>query len=178
MSRLERFLIALNLFALAGYLTAALVVTPAGGNVPTGALIISTSSSCPTGYNEYTTARGRYIVGTPASGTNGGTQGTALTDLENRAVGQHNHGITDSGHVHGVSDPGHTHVIVAFSGGANNDAIPTSAGTDGTSTNRATNSATTSISVNNAGTGITVNNTGTTAGTNAPYLQHLYCQKS
>jgi hypothetical protein len=36
--------------------------------------------AAPTGYTEYTSARGRVIVGLPAAGTNTGTVGSALTD--------------------------------------------------------------------------------------------------
>ncbi len=37
---------------------------------------------------------GKYAVGKPSGGTLGGGAGAALTDEENRAVGQHNHSIT------------------------------------------------------------------------------------
>lgn len=47
-------------------------------------MISAFNGSCPTGWTEYTAARGRTVVGTPASGTNAGTVGTALTDLEDK----------------------------------------------------------------------------------------------
>ena len=40
-------------------------------------------ASIPSGWTEFTAARGRVIVGVPLSGTVGGTVGTALTDLQN-----------------------------------------------------------------------------------------------
>jgi len=63
---------------------------PAEGGSPSG-LIAYFTGSCPSGWSEYTSARGRYIVGTPSGGTGQGTAGTALTNQENRPVGQHFH---------------------------------------------------------------------------------------
>ncbi|MBN2101123.1 hypothetical protein JW710_04525 [Candidatus Dojkabacteria bacterium] len=45
-------------------------------------VIAAFNGSCPTGWTEYTAARGRVVVGTPSGGTNGGTLGTALTNLQ------------------------------------------------------------------------------------------------
>mgnify|MGYP001562046304 CR=1 FL=1 len=123
----------------------------------TSGQIAAFASTCPSGWTEYTAARGRYIVGNPSGGTLAGTAGTALTDLENRAVGQHNHAITDSGHTHseGVYTYGYTFASGPYGWGGN-----PSGGTTGSST-----------------TGITINNSGSVAGTNAPYIQLTYCSK-
>lgn len=43
--------------------------------------IIPINGACPSGWTEYATARGRVVVGLPASGTTEGTKGTALADL-------------------------------------------------------------------------------------------------
>lgn len=64
---------------------------PASSGVTSGTIAFFTGA-CPSGWTEYTTARGRYIVGTPSGGTAQGTAGTALTNTENRAVGSHQHG--------------------------------------------------------------------------------------
>jgi hypothetical protein len=77
--------------------------------IPAGMVAPFNLSSCPPGWGELVGARGRVVVGLPSGGTLAGTVGTALSNLENRPVGQHNHGITDSGHVHGITDPGHAH---------------------------------------------------------------------
>jgi hypothetical protein len=66
-------------------------------------------SSCPAGWSELTAARGRYLVGLPSGGTLDGTSGTALSNLEARAVGLHSHTATDSGHSHTATDSGHSH---------------------------------------------------------------------
>ena len=37
--------------------------------VPSGMVMYTVSSACPTGWTEFTAARGRYIVGVPSGGT-------------------------------------------------------------------------------------------------------------
>lgn len=68
--------------------------SPAG--VPSGMIAFS-ASTCPTGWSEYTSARGRVIVGLPSGGTSEGTVGTALTNLQNKT------------HTH--TGPSHSHLI-------------------------------------------------------------------
>jgi hypothetical protein len=128
-----------------------------GGNnlIPSGAVMFFNLPSCPSGWSELTTARGRYLVGKPSGGTLAGTQGTALTDLENRAVGQHNHSITDPGHVHQYSSD-------------NNMNCGSGCSHLWTGTGKSSSSST---------TGITIDNEGSVSGTNAPYIQLCVCQK-
>ena len=135
------------------------VLASARGGVPANAILFTTSTSCPTGYTEYTTLRGRYAVGLPLNGTSAGTVGTALTNTENRAVGQHNHTLTDSGHSHSARIRG--------SGGTTTVAESASA-TAGSNT----------TIVASATTGITLAQTGGVAGTPAPYVQLRACQKT
>ena len=124
--------------------------------LPGGAVAFFNLQTCPSGWSEFPAARGRYIVGMPAGGTVGAAVGTALSNGENRAVGQHNHAVTDPGHSHIYNAPGGPD---AGAEGANdNHADP--AGPSGTSASP---------------TGITINNAGGVAGTNAPYLQLLAC---
>jgi len=135
--------------------------TGAGGGtvIPPGAVMAFNLASCPTGWSELTSARGRYIVGLPSGGTLAGTAGTALSNTENRAVGQHNHGITDPGHSHAQQPQ----TLLGIAGGiisTNTGPVLQTGGTTSTAT-----------------TGITINNAGSVAGTNAPYLQLLICQK-
>ena len=66
--------------------------------VPTG-MIAFFAAACPSGWTEYTALRGRAVVGTPAGGTNAGTVGTPLSNLENRA-----HAHTGPSHSHTFSD--------------------------------------------------------------------------
>jgi len=82
----------------------------------------------------------------------------ALTDLENRAAGQHNHGVTDPGHSHSYVN----NAIYQSYCGANYCQVQYG------------NNAITGASP----TGITVNNFGSVAGTNAPYIQFLVCEKN
>jgi len=104
--------------------TIAATANGAGGTlleqvVPSGAVMFFNLAACPTGWSDATAARGRYLVGLPANGTIAGSVGTALSDQENRPVGQHTHttvasatgisinnskagiGATDTGHSHG-----------------------------------------------------------------------------
>ncbi len=116
-------------------------------------------SSCPSGWTEATSARGRYLVALPSGGSLAGTAGTALSNLENRPVGQHSHSINDPGHAHGLEQ---TPVF----GGA-------TVWYQGSNATGHTVTATQS-----AGTGITIQNAGSVTGTNAPYIQYLLCKKN
>ncbi|MBI3335859.1 MAG: hypothetical protein HY001_05205, partial [Candidatus Portnoybacteria bacterium] len=137
-----------------------------GALIPTGAVLPFNLSTCPAGWSALDgtggrpDARGRYITGLPASGTLAGTNGTALSNLEDRPVGQHNHGITDPTHRHDTN--------VYTDGGATPPSVPLAT----SSQNR--NGV---IFTGYVGTGITINNAGSVAGTNAPYIQFLLCQK-
>lgn len=135
-------------------------------DVPQSAIAFFATSTCPTGWTELTTARGRYLVGLPSGGTLAGTAGTALSNLENRPVGQHTHTITDPGHYHGTDG-----VLVGPFPGVTSYAF----GNGGQHFNPSSLSGTYS---DNAYTGITINATGTVAGTNSPYIQLLTCQKT
>ena len=135
------------------------VLASARGGVPVNAILFTTSTSCPSGYVEYTTLRGRYAVGLPLNGTSAGTAGTALTNRENRAVGQHNHTLTDPGHDHEARIRG--------SGSSTTVAESASASAVGNNT-----------IVASATTGITLAQTGGVAGTPAPYVQLRACQKT
>jgi hypothetical protein len=161
--------------------------------IPAGAVMYFNLAACPTGWQELTASQGRYLVGRPNGGTLGATVGTALTDEENRAVGQHNHDVTDPGHSHGVTDPGHSHGVTdpghthsirlddAVSGAGHIEDTGaderTGMSTGSNTTGISINSNSTSISINAGSTGLTISNSGSTGGTNAPYLQLLVCQK-
>lgn len=174
------------------------------GAVPPGAVMFFNLSSCPTGYLEATSVSGRTIVGMPTAGTLEGTTGTALTNLENRAVGAHGHSVSDPGHGHStsfsdgghshtatsiVTDPGHAHPFgcqssgvgtIPFAGSTGPTATcGTSSATTGVSVSTSTALSVTGISVgvNSAGTGISIGTTGAVAGTNSPYVQYLACVK-
>lgn len=74
-----------------------------GTIVPSGMILLSTST-CPTGWNEYTGAYGRFMVAMPAGGTAGGTVGaTPLGDLENKT---HTHTFTVPAAVRGAGGIG------------------------------------------------------------------------
>jgi len=137
-------------------------------------LISVFATSCPTGWTEYTNARGRFVTGTPSGGTIGGTVGTsALTNLENRT---HTH---SAGYTTLTTNqiPAHQHwgptiaagttwlapyygVVYAYSNGANYYANPTTdfgGGTGGAHTHTTSS---------------------TSGGDFIPYIQLVYCQKN
>lgn len=124
--------------------------------VPSAAVMYFNSASCPSGWTEFTAARGFYLVGLPSGGTLNAVVGTALTDMENRAVGQHTHTVTD---------PGHLHTSARSGTGGNGNMTPIAGGSASGSTGSST-------------TGVTVNNSGIVAGTVAPYVQLIVCKKN
>ncbi len=140
------------------------------GVEPSGAVVFFNLSTCPAGWSELTAARGRYVVGLPASGTIAGVAGTALTDLENRPTGLHNHAVID---------PGHGHLYPMNWGYA---ATPS----DLTKPRRPLFDFKPADAIGRpdvpdedaAFTGIIIGNAGSVGGTNAPYIQLLACQKS
>ena len=120
-------------------------------------------AACPAGWAELVLARGRYFVGLPPGGNLALQVGTALANGENRPTGVHSHAVIDPGHSHttfigvGASPrPGPDQVLNAVN--------PTGGLRPYDSDTRATG-----ISIAPAGVG---------AGTNAPYLQLLACQKN
>ncbi|GBE19574.1 hypothetical protein BMS3Abin17_00298 [archaeon BMS3Abin17] len=57
-------------------------------------------ASCPSGWSELTSARGRYLVGLNSGGSLAATQGTALTDQEDRSGTK---GLSNPEEVHGAT---------------------------------------------------------------------------
>lgn len=145
--------------------------------VATGLIAFTRAAACPSGWSEYTTARGRSMVGLVAAGTNEGTAGTALTNTESRADGQHTHTVTESAHSHTVTDPGHIH-------GSRVGAVNLQVGDPITTPSfildfaGVTSSATTSVTLGTQTANVTINNAGSVAGTNAPYIQLLACARN
>ena len=90
--------------------------------IPAGVIILM-AAACPSGFTEYTNARGRALVGVPSGGTLEGTVGSALTNLLDRThthsgpshshshthtiAHNHSHDHTLSAHTH--AGPSHTH---------------------------------------------------------------------
>lgn len=80
-------------------------------NVLPSGMIAFFPGSCPTGWSEYTSLRGRVVIGTPSGGTGEGTVGTALTDLSSRSISEvvaHQHAI-DPTSTTSTSESSHTH---------------------------------------------------------------------
>jgi len=163
-------------------------------DLPTDLIAYTTSGTCPGGWAEETTLRGRYVVGLVSGGTNGATVGTALTNTENRATGQHNHTgstsitLTNPTHTHGITEPsggtGHAHPSTKatpdgseINSGSGGDLLTNMTSTIGSASTGVTiNSGTTGLGVQSQG--LSTGNSGAITGTNAPYIQLLACKKS
>jgi hypothetical protein len=154
---------------------------------PTDLLVWSTSGACPAGWAEYIPARGRYVVGLVAGGTNGAQVGVALSPQENRAAPLHNHSasigisFTSASHNHNpLIDPGHNHIIPALRGATGAAGSMYSAGVIGN-----VGSSTTGVTLDfsSSGAGLVVNTnpvidgTGAPGGTSAPYVQLYLCRR-
>lgn len=147
------------------------------GGLVTGMVFFTTAATCPSGSAEYTTARGFYIVGLPSGGTSATSVGTALTNLENRAAGQHLHSVDPPSTSVAVTDPGHVHTYNLNNTGSTGDAIPYGAPSANLQ-QRSVNSATTGITASVDIAAFDSANGGTTVGTNAPYIHLLVCRQS
>lgn len=148
-----------NLTSLNGSSIASGTVSSAYGGVPAGLIAFSVDTSCPSGWTEYTTARGRYIVGLVSGGTTGATVGTSLSNSEDRPVGQHTH--VQNAHTHGQTRS-------TAGGGSTTDFEMSSVRNTTYAASASTTQST--VAVNQ--------NAGSVAGTNAPYVQLIACQKS
>ena len=146
-----------------------------GSNLINGAIAAFASASCPTGWTEYTTARGAFLRGID-NGAGLDPSGTRTAgNYEADTFASHTHTVTDPGHAHGITDPGHYHVLpnIGYRGNSANSS-GSSYPTTGANTN--TNSAYTGISVNSATTGITgTNSTGSTE-TRPKNIAVIFCQ--
>lgn len=144
----------------------------AAAGLPSG-MIAAFASACPTGWTEYTAARGRYLVGVPSGGTLSATVGTALTNAENRAVGQHLHSI-DPPNTATTTDGSHTHTISTTDfGGTSNNKNWGNGANDGTVTTNANGSHSHTMDIGAFNSA----NSGSVVGTNAPYIQVRWCTK-
>lgn len=133
------------------------------GPTPSGAVMFFNLGACPAGWTELAGARGRYIVGLPVGGTLAATVGTALSNTEDRATGQHTHTVSDPGHMHSSPVPDRSTANSSTPPGAT---YYTPLGLNSGDTVTGSNT-----------TGITVGSAGAVAGTNSPYIQLLACQK-
>lgn len=156
--------------------------TIAVGSTEAPGQIVAFATACPSGWTEYTAGRGRYIVGTPASGTNAATVGTALTDQENRSVGSHTHTVDPANTSVSISDPGHIHTTVLGLPGSGSSLFLSKGSQDGYPGTAANygfiGTSATGITASVDIASFTSGSSGSVAGTNAPYIQLTYCQKS
>jgi len=172
-----------------------------GDSTPAGTIAYFDLTACPSGWSDVPGAKGRYLVGTQNATNKNLTVGQALSDGENRAVGLHNHGVSDPGHAHGVWDPGHAHGVYdpghahqsysylpswvpnhpqGWSLGVPSGPLDGWAwyGTTPSGTGIGIYGSGTGIGIYGSGTGISIINSGSVAGTNAPYIEFLVCRKN
>ncbi len=128
---------------------------PGEPTLPSKSILFFNSTTCPTGWTEVTSARGRYLAGRPSGGTLAGTAGDDLNNLENRNLGTHTHSAS-------AVSGGHTHGAQGLGGGDLNGLAYGSNSLD--------------FATENPSVG--VSSLGFPAGTPAPYIQLLVCKKS
>lgn len=152
------------------------------GSVPTNAVMAFAQTNCPAGWSEYTAARGRYLVGRPAGGSLGSTVGTALTNLQNRAVGQHNHAVnppstnttTIGNHSHSYFDDDPFYITDNIFSALNANRTYSSGQNQDSRNTGSAGSHSHSVNIPNFNSA----NSGTVSGTNAPYIQLTMCRKN
>ncbi|OGR62930.1 MAG: hypothetical protein A2X31_04120 [Elusimicrobia bacterium GWB2_63_22] len=167
-----------------------------GGNdlVPAGAIILWAGAACPTGWGEYTTARGRFLVGVPSGGAVQGTWGTANSSGEalnftpsgtnaaptfsagdtNTVLGHDHSGATgtENAHTHGIAT-GATYAVTGAATAANTgttgggSAHGHTIGTDGSHQHTVTGTVSAPAFTGTSGTLDDV-----------PYIQLMLCVKS
>lgn len=162
----------------------------AGALIPSGAVLPFNLSTCPPGWSPLDgqggrpDARGRYAVFLPASGTLAGTAGTALTNVENRAVGQHDHAVDPPSTAASITDPGHRHGFKFNIGGGYTNTFMQTVSQSSSEYSNTYNDTPPWVGINTTGitasvdiASLTSGSAGSVAGTNAPYIQLLGCQK-
>lgn len=146
------------------------------GNEIFASMIAPFAGSCPTGWSEYTAARGRTVVGTPSGGTNAGTVGTALSNLGSTT-------ITDvPSHLHTVDPPStntnttgahtHTYTLLGESGFATGYDGSGNTSNANTSSNGDHSHTVDFAQFNSGSTGVA------SVDVTMPYIQLTYCQKA
>lgn len=189
MSKLNKILLFVNTIVVAVVVIVIVIAAIANAwtspsvNPPTGSgtlssMIVLFAGPCPTGWTEYTAARGRTVVGTPSGGTSTGTVGTAFTNLANRTitnVPSHFHAV-DPPNTGTSGDGGHTHSYEGWNwAGTHGGAGDWPAQTAGSRTTGGggSHSHTVDIASFNSGT------TGSSSvDVTMPYIQLTYCQKN
>ncbi len=152
-----------------------------GESYPAGAILFFNAAACPSGWSEYTAARGRAMVGLVFGGTAGATVGTALTNQLNPPVGYHFHSVSDPQHGHSQSGGAHEHTVdrTYLTTGTLGDSDVASGSVRGVSDAfMNTSSASPSGDSSGVSAGIIESNTsGSVPGTPMPYVQLLCCRR-
>ncbi len=122
-------------------------------STPQSQIALFDLGSCPSGWKEKESVRGRYLVGMVLGGKPGSSIGTALSLNENRPAGPHSHAYSDDSVGYKVSAGRYEGLRTEFRGDS--------------SVSLYHRQGTTTVSVSPAAPG----------GTNAPYIQFLACEK-
>ena len=134
---------------------------------PQGAIVYFDLPTCPPGWSEATEVKGKSLVGFSPGGTLGlsSSVGQALSNMENRATGQHNHSSSQDPHQHSSY---YEYMRIQTGNWVENARCCCSwFGWTGSWTD--TDSRQPAVNVDNAGS---------VPGTNAPYIQFLACKKN
>jgi hypothetical protein len=149
----------------------------AGSGVPTGAVMFFNLPSCPPGWSDRTALwGGRYLVAKTTGATLARTVGNALANgatMENRAAGQHSHGVSGSTSTNGA----HSHNARRYNGPADQGYIFNMTDYSSSGAPWVGGAISTEGNHNHGFSGASDSGSGLISGTNAPYVQLLICQK-
>lgn len=159
--------------------------TGGGSSVPSGAILLIDSGTCPSGYSEVAGLDGKTIVGTIAANGNVGSTGGSDSITPQGSISAINQVINHT-HTVTVTDPGHTHTLPV--GATDDTSAPfdrADAGTNASGANATTasGSVTTGISAvtaNPAGgvTSVTPMFTGTAFDNRSAFARVIFCRKA
>lgn len=153
------------------------------GGIPSGAILIIVSGSCPTGYTEETSLNGKTLLGTLAANGNVGGTGGSDTITPAGTISAINQVINHT-HTVSITDPGHTHVErIINSGTAGTVGVQgASAASNANASNSPTASGTTGITASTANpaggvASITPTFTGTQFDNRSAFVRVIFCKK-
>tara|TARA_Y100000310_G_C20701283_1_gene830144 strand:- start:4259 stop:4903 length:645 start_codon:yes stop_codon:yes gene_type:complete len=162
-------------------ITGKITATEVEGAIPPGAIMYFNRATCPQGWNAVPNTYGRYIVGLSPTGTLQGLVGTPLGNNQDRPVGLHSHHVDPPPGVDTTPSGGHNHGVY-WHAGYHGGGIHGAGGGDSASTVHGGVTSPVGHHIHQVDIprfrSYDSDGEGATAGTNAPYVQFLACEKT